>query len=343
MNTDIDGLIHRIVSGYYYININNIEYLIKSPNLNTRSRARFVYRSIIEDNKFDIVNWIPDHQINALLVVNNIWNNTKDKELEEQHKLLEQTKVDLFLNYSNDKTRKTLKNNIINISKHINQLYAYKNYFNFLSLDFYAKTVENQFLVLNMVYIDDSLAFSYNDNDIDSDLLMRITEQIQTYSIDMDMMKNIVKSYQWKQYWNASKDNIFSGPSYEWTEEQITLVNLSKTYDAIREHMESPTEEIIEDNDALDGWMIYQNRKIEKEKKKQKVEDKYGLNNKRADEIFILTDSVEETKEIFDLNDPQAKAKINQLKQIVKDNKETKWQDIPFVKQELQQMSTRKG
>lgn len=342
MNTDIDSLIHRIVSGYYNININDIEYIIKSPNLNIRSRAHFIYQSIIEDNKFDVVNWIPDDQINALLVINNIWNQAKQKELDDKHKLLEQTKVDLFLNYSNDKKRNTFKNNITDISKNINELYYYKNYFNFLSLDFYAKTIENQFIVLNMVYIDDVPVFSYNDNDIDSELLIRIIEETQKHSVDMDMMKNIVKSDRWRQYWNASKDNIFIGPPYEWTQEQLTLVNLSKTYDAIREHLECPTEDIIQDNDALEGWMIHQNHKIEQEKKKKKIEDKYGLNNKRGDEIFILTDSVEETKEIFGLNDPHAKAKINQMRQISKEGKEVKWQDLPFVKQELQQMSYNK-
>ncbi len=339
MNSDIDNLIHRIVSGYYNITIDNSVYTIKSPNLDIISRAHFIYQSIIDDNKFDITNWLPNRQINTLLLFNNIWNDNKQKELDAQYELLDQTKVELFLNYSNDKKRKLFKETIGSISKCINSLYSQKTYFNFLSLEFYARTIENQFIALNMVYIEDELLFSANDNDIDSELYTRIIEVIQKNMIDMDLMKTIVKSEKWRQYWSASKEHIFEGPSYKWTEDQLTIVNLSKTYDAIREHMESPPEEIIQDNDALDGWMIHQNRKIEKEKKKQAVEDKYGLNNKRGNEVFILTDSVEETKEIFALNDAQAKSKVNQLKQLSKEGKEIKWQDIPFVKQELQQMS----
>ncbi len=345
MNSDIDDLIHRIVSGYYHITIDNNVYTIKSPNLDIRSRAHFIYQSIIEDNKFDLTNWIPNDQINTLLLFNNIWNNDKQKELDAQYKLLDQTKIELFLNYSNDKKRKLFKETIISISQYISSLYNKKTYFDFLSLEFYARTIENQFIALNMVYLKDRLLFSPNDDDIDSELYSRIIELIQKNIIDMDLMKTIVKSEKWKQYWSASKEHIFEGPSHRWTEDQLTIVNLSKTYDSIREHMESPPEEIIQDNDALDGWMIYQNRKVEKDKKKQAIEDKYGLNNKRGDEVFILTDSVEETKEIFALNDAQAKSRINQIKQISKEGKEIKWQDVPFVKQELQQISNthRKG
>lgn len=346
MNTDIDSLVHRIVSGYYKITIDNIEYIIKSPNLDIRSRAHFIYRSIIEDNKYDVINWTPDNQIKSLLLFNNIWNDSKEKILDTQHQLLKQTKIDLFLNFSNDKKRKLFKENIRHISSYIEQLYNQKTYFNFLSLDFYAKTIENQFMILNMVYMDsDRLLFDQDSENINSVLFNRIIEEVQKNIINMDIMKNIVKSDVWRNYWSASKDNIFDGPAHKWTEEQLTLVNLSKTYDAIREHLESPSEDIINDDDALDGWILYQNDKAEKEKKKQKLEDKYGLNNKKGSEVFILTDSVDEAKEIFELNDPQSKAKINQLKQIYQTGKETKWAEVPFVKQELQQISNsnRKG
>lgn len=334
---DIDGLIHRIVSGHYYILVDNIKHKIKSPNLELRSRAHFIYNTIIDDNKFDTDSWITDQQIDTLLLFNGIWNINKQKELEDQLKLLDQNKVDLFLNYSNDKQRKKIKHNIESITSYIHQLYDKKNTFRFLSLDFYAKTIENQFLVLNMVYTNnDDLLFDQDTDNIDMGLFTKLIEEIQKYSIDIGLMKNIAKSDQWKNYWNAGREQIIDGPSYNWTEEQVTLINLSKTYDSIREHLECPSEDIIKDDDALDGWMIHQNKKIETEKKKQKLEAKHNLSAKKADEVFILTDSVEETKEIFDLNDYAAKDKIKQLKEISKTNKETKWVDVPFVQKELQ-------
>lgn len=349
MSLDVETLIHRIVSGSYILNIDNNNYIIQSPDLELRSRARSIYNSIIEDNKFETDFWISDHQINTLLLFNGIWNDSMQKQLDDQIKLLEQSKIDLFLNYSNDKQRYQLKDNIISINSYINKLYEKKYAFNFLSLDFYAKTIENQFLVLNMVYYDNNeQVFDKDSEKIDSGLFSKLIEEIQKNSIDMTMMKTIVKSNQWRNYWTACKDNLIRQHLNKWTEEQITLVNLSKTYDSIREHPESPSEEIINDDDALDGWMIYQNNKIEKEKKKQKLEEKHGLNNKKGDEIFILTDSVEETKEIFNLNDPTNKAKINQIKKLANTtDTEVKWAEIPFVKQELQQqyqtLSNRKG
>jgi hypothetical protein len=341
---DIDGLIHRIVSGYYYITIKDIRYKIKSPNLKIRYRAHSIYNTIIENNKYNTNYWLSDNEIQSLLLFNNIWDNSKQKELDDQNKLLNQTKVNLFLDYSNEKKRKIYKETLIQINSHINNLYDQKYYFNFLSLDFYAKSIENQYIILNMVYRDNKKILVDQDmDDIDMDFFNGIIQEVQRNSIDMDTMKNIAKSQQWRNYWAAGKTKTLKGSSSSWTEEQLTLINLSQTYDSIREHMECPPEEIIQDNDALDGWMIHQNDKIEKEKKKQKIDDKYGLKNKKGDEVFILTDSVEETKEIFGLNTPENKHKINQIKEIGKQNKETKWIEVPFVQQELKQKQAAMG
>ena len=53
-------------------------------------------------------------------------------------------------------------------------------------------------------------------------------------------------------------------------------------YDNIQESMDCPTEDVINDDDMLDGWFIVQNRKREKDKKEKDVD----LAEKIARQLF---------------------------------------------------------
>jgi hypothetical protein len=74
-------------------------------------------------------------------------------------------------------------------------------------------------------------------------------------------------------------------------------------YDNIQESMECPTEEVIADDDMLDGWFILQKRKQKSEKAKSELESKTS-NQKIAnsDEIMIMTDSAKEAENIHGMN-----------------------------------------
>jgi len=50
----------------------------------------------------------------------------------------------------------------------------------------------------------------------------------------------------------------------------------------------------------FDGWMIFENRKREKEKKKKSIDDIHG---KEGDEIFIMAGTGKQAHDIFSVND----------------------------------------
>ena len=94
----------------------------------------------------------------------------------------------------------------------------------------------------------------------------------------------------WRGYWNADKTNIFDKCTTELTDEQRALLNISRMYDNIYEHPECPDDKIIEDDDALDGWMILQKRKNDKDKKKSQF-DSSNPNLKNSGEVFVMSRS----------------------------------------------------
>ena len=82
-------------------------------------------------------------------------------------------------------------------------------------------------------------------------------------------------------------------------------------YDNVQESHESPCEEVINDDECLDGWFIEQKRKIEKQKKQQEV-DALTKNSKIANsqEVFVMASNQEAANQIYELNDPMSRATI---------------------------------
>jgi hypothetical protein len=343
---DLENLIYRIINGYYTIYIGNSIYKVILPNLLTKHKAHTIYLKTLEDNKYDTSSWITDKNIKNLLKIYNIWNEDEENKFTNLLKDLDQHKINLFKNYINLTLRTSIKNTIAVVNENINVLYNKKHCFDYLTLEYYAQNIKNQYLIANMVYtVDDEKVFSYNNfEDIDSSLLEKILIEVHKNSIDSATIKQIARHEIWRSFWNVSKEQIFEGKIKDWTDEQRSLVNFTQVLDSVREHMEAPSEEIIKDDDALDGWILCQNQKNEQQKTKQLLDQKFNLNKKNAGEVFVITQDKNERKAINDLNDEQTKRDINKMIKLSNEKKEgINWADLPHVRRELQQQIKNKG
>lgn len=336
---DLEDLLYRIINGYYTISIDDVVYKIICPNTHLRYEAHKLYNNIIDDHKFDIVSWITKDQINHLLKTYNIWNADSEKQLNEWHKKLDQSKIELYKNFSNSDIRSEIKDLIRNTEKQINNLYSKKHYFDYLTLEYYAQSIKSQFLICHTILDkDNNKVFDFlNFNNIDILFLEKIISHISDNTIDINTIKKIARCELWKSFWGVSKENIFDGKIKEWTDEQRSLVNFSKILDNIREHMEAPPEEIINDDDALDGWILFQHDKQNKEKQKKQISDRYNLSDKKGNEIFVLTNNQEEKQSIYHLNDTQTNKDIKEMINITKEKGNTKWTDLPHVQRDIKQ------
>jgi hypothetical protein len=338
---NLDKLFYRIILGYYYIYINNNKYKVTYPDISIKYEAEIIYDEAIEDNKFNKV-YLNSDEIKLYLKIHNIWVPSDEIKFKDCEKFLEDCKVELYLNYINTKARDIHKKNIVKATKDLEVLYQKKNSFNYLTIEEHATTIKNEFILMNTIYdTNNNLIFNYsNYNNSSYYKLQSFIKEILDYSIKPDQLRLLAKSDLWKSYamsTNMEKNILSINDDYR------HLINLHKMYDNVRQHPECPSQEIIEDDDALDGWFIYQNNKAEKEKKKNAILDKFGGNMKKAGEVFMLTNDVQETKDIFDLNDQTSKHNIKEIIALGKNkdkdknnsNESIKWQDLPFVQRDL--------
>jgi hypothetical protein len=102
----------------------------------------------------------------------------------------------------------------------------------------------------------------------------------------------------------------------ELSTEQISIVSFSLMYDNIYQSTECPTDEIIEDNDAIDGWLILQREKQSKSQK-EKLLEKLHAKHENSKDIFVKADDADHAKRINNLNGNYAQhVKSSRVKQI---------------------------
>lgn len=339
---DLEKLVYRIIDGYYTIESNGIRYKIVLPNLKIKNQAHLLYLNTLEDSKFDVDCWLTQKQIDHLLMIYGLWNKDSEKLLEKTKKDLDNSKIELYKHYSNTDLRPKLKMMIDGLKNQIASLYSRKTSFDYLTLEFYAQTIKSQFLLANMVFYEETDVIAFDTSNLGNfgaKLIEEIFFEIHSNSISADIIRDVAKCDIWQSLWKISHDKIFGDNPHKWTDEQISLVNYSKVLDSIREHMESPGEEIIMDDDALDGWILFQNQKNEKEKKQNEVLDKYNLRNKNAGEIFVVSNNADERRSIYGLNDTQTNRDIMQAAKISKEKGSVEWSELPHVQKQLKQQA----
>jgi|688.fasta_scaffold37077_3 hypothetical protein len=329
---DVDNteyLLYRILCGFYYIEYNDKKYKVIYPSLDIKYQAEQVYLSTLDDHKFD-TEWFSELDLRIFLEKQNIWNNDKENYLKSQQNLLEKSKIDLYKDYSNGDLKKKHKKLIQSLYKNINDLIIEKESFNYLTLNFFANTVKHEFLLMNTIFNNDILLLN---NKSDHKTIQEISIIILKEQISMNKLRKIARSDIWKSYYNDN--GIYANGVINTNDDYRNLVNLTKMYESIKQHPECPTEDIISDDDALDGWFLLQKDKSTKEKQKNQVLDRVRGNKiKDAKELFIITQDKQETDQIFGLNDPKTMRDIKNSVELAKQKGKVSWTDLEHVIEE---------
>jgi hypothetical protein len=122
--------------------------------------------------------------------------------------------------------------------------------------------------------------------------------------LDSDTIRMLSRSYPWTSYWPVLKINGRIFENINLTFEQQTLISWSTMYDRIYESPDCPSEEVISDDDMLDGWLLVQKRQREGERQKQELQKKVGGKLGKADDVFLMAETPADAQKIDMLNEP---------------------------------------
>jgi hypothetical protein len=306
MNEDLELLLYRIFCGYLIFHVNNESYKLLAADLSLKYEAQTLYNNIINDEKYN--DWIREENLDNLLIHLNLW--TKDTKIimKDIEKKIDNSKADYYTHFKFSDKKSSIKKNLDNYRKQLNSILSQKEDLYSNTLEGYANSIKNEFIITHSLYKNDALVFNKHIGENNYLLFNSVVSELNKHNINISDFKKLSRSNIWRSYWNVKKNDVFAADKL--TDDQRTLVGISQMYDRVYEHPECPSDEIVEDDDALDGWMIVQKRKTEKDKKQQQV-DTLNPKLKNAQEVFLFADNNEEAQEIVALNNLEG---LNKMK-----------------------------
>jgi hypothetical protein len=256
----------KIHLDYTPITFNETKYKILKPTPQITFEACEKYNEIIE---LDSIN---EDDILGLMYEKGLWDAKREKEFSEIFpKHLEYWKIQLFKSYTKIGEQDTVRKYLEKVKTEYDECYRSRNEYRMYTKEWVADFIKQ-------LYILEHSVVDQNDNRVEiepQELYISYLNAIVSNSV----IRELARTTPWVHYWNAYKSNgeIFPKPL---TLEQVLLIKWSKFYDNIRESPDCPSDDIIQDDDALDGWLILQNKKVEAQRMKSQIEG--GLNSKIA-------------------------------------------------------------
>jgi len=148
-----------------------------------------------------------------------------------------------------------------------------------------------------------------------------------------EQVRELARTTPWIGMWNVLRIN---GPLFDpsrLTIEQQALLSWSNMYDKIHESPDCPSDEVLDDDDMLDGWLIIQRRKREADKKKQEIESHINPKMKNADEIIMVAETAADAQKIDMLNPDHIKSVKKQRIKHIQEQGRVKEQEFKDVQQ----------
>lgn len=333
---EIEKIVNRILSGKQLIEYEDTLYELRNADINIKLQANMLYDKEYEDNLYSDVFILEEDIEDLLLDLKLIYPEYKN-DLDSLGKKLDNLKVDLFLNFFDRTKRLKYQKEIESTRKRYSQLYTAKQSLNFLTLENYCANLKNEFIILNTLFFYNTGNIVFNSSYMNYRLFNNITQIISNNILDISVIKCIARSDYWRNYYTINKNHLFPYSVMDFSEEQKAILSVSVMYDRVYEHPDSPDKDIIEDDDALEGWMIHQQRQNKKQKQEKGVNNLLSNKNmKNANEVFLMAGNKEQKEDILGLNSTESKMKLqNKISTVMESDKPIADCFLPDVQQDI--------
>ena len=347
-----DKLVYRILSGSLRIQIPHYTslrtYIIKGNTVAHKYLAEELYEELFEKYSEDLMN---DDQLYDWLLANQFWSIEEEDKLGVFKKNLEEFQVKLYELGFQGREKNVTKKLIAHTKNELKRLNEKRHSFDHYSARGMATIEKNKYLIgLGLCDKRGKPLFTeFNFHRHTFPFFDKIIIAHNNQSISITEYRELARTEPWRQYWSAreSVSSIFSVPATELTEEQLNLVSWTRLYDNIYQHPNCPSDEIIEDDDALDGFLIHDKRTRERERN-ESTADQFTKNEKikGSQEVFLpgqtkempnlFTEDAYDTEKVENRNDAQTRAIKRERDKYVEEKGAVNYAELPDIKRQLQ-------
>jgi len=322
--------INRILSGIVILDIDGIKVFVRPPSIEDKLIADYISEEVHEDCLYS--GCFTKDELIEYLIQNGFWSTVEEKQLKEKEDFIEQAKVDYFLNFSVEAKRRHIKYNLDLAIEDVSRLETKKSYL-------FDKTCEYAAAHAKLLYLLESSSYINNKDKISGQInLVSLVSEYNNNSLSEEQIRGIAKSNEWKNVWNISKstNGLFKSSASELTVEQAAVISWSRLYDNIQESPDLPSEQVINDDLAFDGWIIHQNRKRKEEEKQKQAQSLMPEKAKDAGELFIPVKNMEEQSQVLSLNSGYGKMVLSSMKNDLEEKGHLHALELTHVRNEIQ-------
>lgn len=202
---------------------------------------------------------------------------TSKKNIEDN---IDSIKKDLYKNRFSSASLKALRANLKNTRAKLDDLVSPKR-------SMFHQTCEHFAQTQKIIYLLEHTTFKGKERYVPRNMNF-IIEIWQASIVPETTIRLLARSNTWKSIWTNKGfgfDLFKKRKNTDLTINQRNLVTWSRVYDNIQESLECPNDDVIADDDMLDGWFLIQKEKREQEAKEREKETLFsskGKNSKAA-------------------------------------------------------------
>lgn len=322
-------LVFRIRSGIYKVPYNGFTVKILTPTIEDELESCEVYdRSYYEAMNDDIMT---HEECLEWMMENELWTYEEDLKIKQITEEIENLKVNVYKKYNNGRLRESARIYLRAAEEGLKQLENKKNGYYGNTCEGIAQLDKSMFLIECCSYVGGE---KLDPNSLDLNNLLNKYYSLILKEADS---REIARSEPWRSTWGLRETNtinLFSNRDRELSVDQKNLLIWSRMYDNIQESMECPSDKVIEDDDALDGWFIEQRRKNEREKAVGVIEDSIQNDKiKNSQEVIVFADNKTDAKTIHEMNSPNSKVIKKERQEVIKEKGSAV--DLDFADQKM--------
>lgn len=332
---DREYFISRIRCGYYIIRENGITLKIYTPTPEEEFEINEIYRDAYERAVYD--DFKTEDEMLLWMRERELWTEEDDDKIEGLKKDLERLKVEIFNARNNETLKEKIRMYIRTGEKQLSKQYEKKNSFQMNTCEGVALLEKSIAFLKRCTFLNGQL-YDFESIQVD-DLLSKYYAMV----LNDSQIRELSRNEPWRSLWVLNESNcvkLFSNDSRTLSIDQRNLLIWSKMYDNVQESIDCPSEDVIEDDDMLDGWFIVQRKKREKERAEAEMENTIKNEKiKNSSEIFMVAQTPKDANRINNMNDTTGKIVKQQRFNLIKQKGEVSQIEFQDEKLKIMQQS----
>lgn len=292
-DNQIASTVVRLLSGCSRFRYKKHIFLFYPPTLDLLSRAEFYWQELFDEVKFN--GWPTMSTINNVRIELGIWSDKEEEQLIFAEKQVDEIKQKMYINYMADLD---ISRDRFLLNKIKNQYYILlnkKHSIDYTTVEGYADSVKNELVLRECISFEEDFIPTSRQW---SDILSIVKNSALTHT----EYRCVARSNLWHSYWYNGSSKIFLQKPHEMNYEQRNICSISRMYDNAKKASDPPSEDIINDDDLFDGWLLYKKNKDDSDTSKQKIDKIVDKHHRGASHVFVVADQSRTPEQINKMN-----------------------------------------